>query len=81
MNPRSHRFVLCDVLLDNPKATAFDLMEATSFDKNTIYDELKDLIELGFIRTVKTDGSAPGKKIPGFILHPDISEPFKEVIA
>ncbi len=56
-------------------------MEATGLDKHTVGEEIKDLLELNFIQSVKVDGSAPGHKVAGFVLVDQISSPFKEVIA
>jgi len=81
MNPRSHRFILCDIILETPGIRAIELMEATGLDKNTIGEEIQDLIELNFIDSIKVDGSTPGHKVPGFVLKDKISSPFKEIIA
>ena len=81
MNPRSHRFIICDVILETPRIRGHEIMEATGLDKHTVGEEIKDLLELNFIQSVKVDGSAPGHKVAGFVLVDQISSPFKEVIA
>jgi hypothetical protein len=79
INPRSHRFLICDVILENPSITALEIMEATGLDKMIIGEELLDLVELAFVSVHKVQGSRPGFKVPGYVLHPRIREPFKMI--
>ena len=81
INPRSHRYLICDVILENPSITAIEIMEATGLDKQVIGEELLDLTELSFIQVHKVQGSRPGFKVPGYVLHPRIKDPFKMISA
>ena len=79
INPRSHRFQICDVILDSPHITRNGIMEATDLKKDVVNDELEDLIELGFVSTKKVEGASPGYKATGFELRDEIASPFKEI--
>jgi len=79
INPRSHRFLICDIIVENPSITALELMEATGLDKTIIGEELLDLVELAFVKVHKVQGSRPGFKVPGYVLHPRIKDPFKMI--
>jgi ribosomal protein L37AE/L43A/5S rRNA maturation endonuclease (ribonuclease M5) len=80
INPRSHRFLLCDVILDNPGIRAIDLIGKTGLDKNIIADELRDLKELRFVTTKEVPGTSVGYTTQGYVLHEKIANPFKEII-
>lgn len=79
INPRSHRFALCDIILDVPGISATQIEEHTNLNKKTIYEEINDLIELKFIEVRKVNSSRPGLKTRGYWLAPHIANEFKEI--
>ena len=79
INPRSHRFLLCDIMIDTPGITANQLLEASGLDKNVIANELRDLVELNFVKVMKVEGRSPGYKADGFTLRDEIAIPFREI--
>lgn len=79
VNPRSHRWLICDVLVENPRITVPDLISATKLNKNIVYDEIMDLRELNFVKTERIPGSQPGYTIDAYTLRDEIASPFKEI--
>ena len=79
VNPRSHRFLLCDIMIDNPGITANTLLEASRLDKNVVGNEIRDLVELNFVKVAKVEGGSPGYKVNGYTLRDEIALPFKEM--
>jgi len=79
INPRSHRFLICDVILESPGVTAPQLEEKTGLSRGTIKDELRDLVELKFVRAVKVMQDN-GLKTYGLWLEECIRKEFSEII-
>ncbi len=79
MNPRSHRYLICDCMIENPSITVPDLILATKLSKNVVYDEMADLKELNFVKSQRIPGSQPGYSIDAYTLRDEISSPFKEI--
>jgi ribosomal protein L37AE/L43A len=81
INPRSHRYVICDTILENPNIGAADILEATGLDKSTVNEELNDLLELQFVSMSDVSiPNRPGVKIKGFKLKDKISTPLTEIV-
>lgn len=80
MNPRSNRFKLCDIILENPGIDAYDLMEVSGLQKTTLQEELDDLHVLGFVQLKAVPSTSPGRRRMGFTLDPKIATPFMDLV-
>ena len=79
-NPRSHRFMICDVILETPNISAQEIVEATGLDRSLVGDELRDLKELNFIKLTKRASSVnPQFSVMGISLQPEIASPLQEL--
>lgn len=86
INPRSHRFKICQALAANPDMDAFDLMSCLEeqydlhISRTVLQEELDDLNELKFIKVSAKVSDLPGRRRYAFRLDDRISVPLRELI-
>ena len=80
INPRGYRFQICEQLLENPNASAQELMAATGLGKNILSGEIRDMIDLNMLKTGTKASSSAGYSCNTFALKPDISTNLKDII-
>lgn len=59
INPRSDRYKICKILIENPNITAGELALACQLNQRSIDDEIDDMHELGIIQLKKIVTSNP----------------------
>jgi 5S rRNA maturation endonuclease (ribonuclease M5)/energy-coupling factor transporter ATP-binding protein EcfA2 len=80
INPRSHRFKICDVLAENPNMDAFDLEDSTHIPRTTLNEELADLTELGLLHISAKPGDKPGRRRHIFRLDDRVANPMRDLL-
>jgi predicted transcriptional regulator len=81
INPRSDRYKICQMIIENPNITTTELSEAGQIRVQTIDDEIDDMQELGIIQIKKVVvGSSQNSKYRyKFVLNEDIELGLKEL--
>lgn len=82
INPKSERYRICKILIEDPNITMEGLIEATQISRHHIDNEIDDMRELGIIRMTKVPALTNGARNATrwkFVLNEDVRTGLSEL--